>query len=120
MRSPTGSLLAGVTTATRPSKAGAPVMLPTRFGPTLTAGLACCLVSGSEPARTLEAGRLWPVSLLRWGEQQAVSCPGAGGRVPGSPKLAPGLAALRGHAGARWVKPSCRFVRSPADFPSIG
>jgi hypothetical protein len=58
----------------------------------------------------VKAGRLWPVSLLRWGGRQAVSSPGDRGRLPSPRFCRLGPVVLRGHAGARWVKPSCRFL----------
>jgi hypothetical protein len=69
-------------------------------------------------ARTLKAGLLWPVSLLRWGEQAAVSSSGDRGRLAGLPFVSPGLPALRGPAGARWLKKSCRCLPRPPARPT--
>ena len=44
----------------------------------------------------MKAGRLWPVSLLRWGGRQAVSSPGDRGRLPSPRFCRLGPAVLRG------------------------
>ena len=44
----------------------------------------------------MKAGRLWPVSLLRWGGRQAVSSPGDRGRLPSPRFCRLGPVVLRG------------------------